>query len=460
VPIGHNRPVKRWMLALAAVVIACIPILWFHATSPLLLKDSDTEELLRVIRARQDPLSWFAGDWPLKNHFYRPVSTLSFELDNYLYRNNAAGYGLTNALLCVICVLLLFWFVRELADNYTFAAGCAVLFALWTISWVGPLPAFLFWIAWVTLAVGAWRHQKRWQAYIPAALLLFLLSDDVYGMRMLSARMIAWLPGRTASVMAVFFLAGLAAYARYERLGAKKTPPPSPGPLDPPATRNTVVATKAKAPWIWAIASIPCLILALGSYEQAVMMPAALLGVAMTLRFRGYRVRWGWQAVFWSLLVGYVVLRKAVVPSDPSHYQLQQFRNGPGVFLSIVEFLLPFLGGWNGFLGGFAAGRLILLTAAPYSFLMWIAQDVNAFIQARRDWTLCLAGYGLSFVVFLPMAWIKPFDHYYYVPMALRTILIVALLGIAGKMVVTAWSPPERQAPRRPSPAPGSLLRP
>src|SRR5947209_6221642 len=72
---------KRWGIALLAVILACVPILLSHVTTHQLLQDSDTAFLLKTVRERQAPLSWFTGDWPLGNHFYRPVSTLTFEMD-------------------------------------------------------------------------------------------------------------------------------------------------------------------------------------------------------------------------------------------------------------------------------------------------------------------------------------------------------------------------------------------
>jgi hypothetical protein len=449
-------------LALVAVVLACVPILLNRASDPSMLRDTDTKVLLHAIRVRQDPLSWFTGDWPLENHFYRPVSTLFFELDNRLYGDNAAGYGLTNALLCVACVLLLFWLVRELTDSPLISGSCAVLFALWHFGGAWFLYQGLWYLTVLALLGGLFRHGFRIQAYAAAPLLLLFLQSEVLGVMPLYERMVAWLPGRTASVMTLFALPCLAAYARYERLGAQRRERPPLTPLDPPATRNTVVAgaSRRRNQIGWGLLSVVMLALALGSYEQAVMLPAALLGVALTMRFQRFEVRFGWQAVFWSVLFGYLALRHALVPSAPSGYQLQQFRDGTGVYLSILDYVFPALTGVPGLLASLEAGPLILLTSGPYGHILSFANNVTAFVQARRTFILPLAGWALSSLTYLPMAWLNQFDHYHYLPMALRTILVVGLAGIAGRLLVSAWSPPERQAPPRPSPAPGSLPRP
>src|SRR4051812_3110536 len=108
---------KRWRLWLVLLIATCIPILLAPSRSPLLLRDTDTNALLQATRQRQAPLSWFTTDWPLANHFYRPLPTLTFELDDRLSGNDPSGYGWTNAVLCALCVLALFWLVREMTDS-------------------------------------------------------------------------------------------------------------------------------------------------------------------------------------------------------------------------------------------------------------------------------------------------------------------------------------------------------
>ena len=454
---GHNRRVKRWLGALIAVVLSCIPILLNRATSSALLRDTDTNVLLVTIRQRNAPLSWFLGDWPLLNHFYRPVSTLSFELDNRLYGTNAAGYGLTNALLCIVCVLLLFWFLRELTDKPAIAGAGAVLFALQHVGLERWFDGPLFWLAMLTAVVGIYRHQLKFWNWLPAVLVLIFASDEIASSGGFGVGTIGWLPGRTATVMTVFALAAMACYARYERLSARRKEL-APTPLDPPATRMTKVDTVNRGGGIlWAILSLVCVALALASYEQAVMLPAIMLAIAVTLHSNRYKVRWGWQAGFWALLVAYIILRKAVIPSGVSGYQAQQFRHGPGVYISLFNYAMPFVTGITGFLSGLATSPLVLLTGPPYSFMLSVATNLTSFYQARRQWVLALAGYGMSIIAFLPMAWLKQFPHYHYWPMAMRSLCTVMLLWVAYELVLIAWSPLTRQAPKRLDPAPGSL---
>src|SRR5690349_12884450 len=74
--------------------------------------------------------------------------------------------------------------------------------------------------------VQAFPQLFRWSSKFMRWLLVLgatmFLCGELRGMTGLSARMIGWLPGRTASVMTVFCLIALAAYARYERTSARR----------------------------------------------------------------------------------------------------------------------------------------------------------------------------------------------------------------------------------------------
>ncbi len=451
---------KRWGLAFVATVMACIPIILGHATSPYLLQDTDTRVLLAALRQRNQPLSWFVTDWPLKNHFYRPVSTLFFEFDQRVYGTNAAGFGMTNALLVVTGVLLLFWFLREFTDRPAVAGCGAVLFAAWNLNLSYQFSELFSWAIWITLIVGAVQHKKAIGMYVPAVLVLLTFRDQFFGVTSLNALMLHWLPSRTASVMTVFALGSMATYSRYLRHEPRKEADLRPSPLDPPATRSTRIRHLKPSSPRWLVASMVCAALALASYEQAVMVPAVILGLTILFHWKGHRVNWLWPAAFWGLLFGYLILRHAVVPSAPSAYQAQQFRTGPGLWLSLAEYYLPFAGSIPSFLSTLDQFPILLMTAGPYGFFLFAASNIATFVAVRRDWIYCTAGYLLSSIAYMPMAWLKQFDHYHYWPMSLRTLLVVSLGSIAGKMTLTAWSPPASSAPRRLSPAPGSLAHP
>lgn len=451
-------PVKRWAVAGILVLLACLPLWLGRASGPYLLEDSDTRVAIAAIRERADPVSWFRTDWPLENHFYRPVSTLSFEWD--LARGGSPGqFGATNALLAILGVLALFWFLRELTDSPWVSAGCAVLFASWLTTssgWAQVIP--LAGVA-ACLVAAVLPGRRLWP--VVAALFTWgFVSSELSPIVSLQARMLDWVPGRTASVMGLFCLAAMACYARYERIGTNRIIQ-DPGPLDPPATKGTRRATVAgRMHALWAFAAAVGLALALGSYEQAVMLPAALLGVAVCQRLQGMRVRWAWHALYWAVLVGYLALRQSVLPGDASAYQQQQFRDGPGLWLILLDYALPAGGALWVSWGVFDQGWFALLSGQFWGTVGTVGGNIAAFVEARRRWVLPLTGWILSSLAFLPMAWLKQFDHYHYWPMALRTLLVVSMVGVAGHATISALSRPALRAPLRPAPAPGSLPRP
>jgi hypothetical protein len=441
------------------VLAVCVALhLAYAARISGMLEDSDTRVLLAALDASRDPWQWFKGDWPLFNHFYRPISTAPFQFDHAVHPGDNAGFGRTNALLCAASVAALFWFVWELTARPAWAAICAALLTFWT------LPVFVPWfrlglaVAVVVLAVGIWRHRTRWFLYVPAALAWTWVAYEAAGIVSLYSRMMAWIPGRTASTMAVFALASMAMYARYERLSAQRERP-RPTAEDVPATKGTRISGPVGAgASAWAWGALLCAALALGAYEQAVMLPATLLGTAILLRWQGLRVRWGWAAAAFGLLAGYLVLRRVLVPSDISGYQAQQLRTGPGTFMALADYFFPPFGDLRSLWFSLSVSPLTLLIAEPW----WQIQRTLAFVSAawaglKWEWKWTVGGYLLSSLAYLPMAWLKPFDHYHYWPMALRTLLVVALGAAAWRATVIAVSPRAIPAPPRRHPAPGSL---
>lgn len=430
-----------------------------------MLADSDTAVLLDAIKDRSQPLSWFGGDWPLGNHFYRPVSTLLFELDAALYKGQAWGFGLTNALLAAGCVASLFWFVKEWTELPWAAGLSAILFGLWHLVppglwWVGALAAVIT----VLPLLGLLRWKKRpWGRVTVAFVGAVFVASQVESVVPLGGRIVGWLPGRTASSMTLFALIALAAYARFLRQSSPLAPPSAPTALDVPLTKSAPRARPASSPsWYWLGLSLAATSLALGCYEQAVMLPLLLACVHGSLWFRGLRHPVAPVIAFFGLLGAYAVLRLALVPVEASGYQLQQFRDGPGVILSLSDYVLP-AGGWIyrfaiiasvGWEAVFVPEFWwILVLVAGNGVMAWTAVKSN-----RASWMV--GAWAMSCLAFLPMAWLKRFEHYHYWPEVLRAVLVVLLVAEALRLAATAVSPPVLQAPPRPNPAPGSLPRP
>jgi hypothetical protein len=458
--------VKRWGIAFLVVLLACIPIYLGRSRSPDLLKDTDTKVLLETVRKTHQPLSWFAGDWPLKNHFYRPVATLTFEMDNALYGDNAEGYGRTNALFAIACVLLLFWFLREITNKPAMSAASAVLFSLWLSNLFFENISALFWMLGVVGLVLSLLPGRKFTNGLIAFLTAGYASAEIYAFHTnqeigsLNYFMVGWLPGRTASVMTVFALIAMASYARYERMSSEMIPVEL-GPQDPPATKSTTLReVKAKWAWVWIGLAAIATALALGTYEQAVMLPAALFGVAVSMRLQRYKVRWLWHILFWGLLFAYLMLRRHLLPPGTSDYQKQQMRFSGSVYWSIMDYAFPFASILWQALANADMGFGMIFGITFWPSILLTVQNIVGFVAARRKWVFALTGWALSLITFLPMAWLKPFEHYHFWPMAMRSLFAVTMAWVAIETFVTAASRPALQAPVRLDPAPGSLPRP
>lgn len=437
------------------MVLFCAYLVSGYNRSAYLLTDSDTAVLLNAIEQRQNPWSWFGGDWPLGNHFYRPISTLVFEFDYAVHGTNAAGFGLTNAVLAALMVLGLFWFLREFTDSPVQATLGSLLFGLWALD-LGPSVSWLGWLLAILGACCVLLPGRGIKRPLAALLLGAYASVELAGVSMLKNRIIDWLPGRTATTMAVFCLLALAAYCRYERLSAPRLAGDPPGPLDPPATKNTILrANPPRHAWIWAVAALVGLALALGSYEQAVMLPGVLALAALGMRFQRYRVRWVWVGAAFAMLAGYLVLRSQLVPTQVSGYQAQQFRDGPGLWIDLGSYAMPALVWIWLTLPGFHL--LMLVLGSIWIGILHSAGNAVAWMRLRFKPPFALFGLAASFVAFLPMAWLKSFDHYDAWPMAMRAILAVSVTAMAAQALASAASRPTLPAPSRRDPAPGSL---
>lgn len=412
-----------------------------------LLADTDTAVLLANIRERNNPWSWFSGDWPLFNHFYRPISTLPFELDNALYGSNAAGYGMTNAIICAICIFAAFWFFREFTDNKLLTGISTALFGMAHIT-LEPLRIIgeLFWLLPLVALLGFTRgkFKEKLPSVLTAILVCIFITQILPSIPLdFKNRIVDWLPGRTASTMTIFALVALASYTRFERLTAGRKEQPL-TPYDVPATRSTVISDPGRAPWLWVVLAALATVLALGAYEQAIMIPALITGICIMFALNHRTPHWGNLALFWGLLVAYLLVRRQLVPSDVSGYQAQQFRSGPGVILDLANYLFPVGGQFSNLWGTLELGAIALLTGTPFIILGLAAGNVMALVRgyfSRERW-LIFASLLMGFFAFLPMAWLKFFSHYHYFPAVFFSLFVVLMVQVAFRSLRAALSPP------------------
>ena len=84
---------KRWAPWFLVVAGLCALLFAGRTESPSLLEDTDTVALLTRLREVRDPMAWFKGDWPLQNHFYRPISTLTSAPQIFPHWTHNSGAG-------------------------------------------------------------------------------------------------------------------------------------------------------------------------------------------------------------------------------------------------------------------------------------------------------------------------------------------------------------------------------
>lgn len=444
--------------------LACIPLLVLHAVGKGLLLDSDTNFLIAKLNEYNNPWRWFTHDWPLENHFYRPISTLFFELDNRLHPGDSSAFGLTNAILCALSTLALYWFLTEVKRSIPVAVAGAWLFAFWTLdgwffgSWLVSIVSWIPWICFIAIGIATIRNKRfSWNSFIVALGGFYVWSTLITIQPKLSNQTMYWIPGRTATSMTIFVLVALASYVRFERLGASNKPAPEPSPLDPPATRTSVADEEPRNAWGWFALSCLSTAIALGAYEQAVMIPTLIFILGIWLRLQGKQTRFSLQIFFWAILVAYLIYRVQIIPVQPSGYQKQQFRNGPGLWIDILNYVLPGLYGVYTTLIGITSDLFAMLTMSFWAPLVGFVSNASAWIAIRKKILKPAAALALALFSYLPMAFLKQFGHYHYLPAAMMTLFVISLLEVYWPALVSAVSPQAIQAPRRSDRAPGSL---
>jgi hypothetical protein len=211
-------------------------------------------------------------------------------------------------------------------------------------------------------------------------------------------RAMGWIPGRTATLMTLFALLSLWAYAR-------------------------LCWHKG---WGWGVLSLLAFAGALGSYEQAVAMPLLLLLSGLAIRAKGGRFVWWLPALSLVLLELYLWFYLTTIPTQTEYHQ-QRLRRFHGLSLSVARWLLPPLPGVMDQLNLVMDAPLsVLLPAFWQAWLLLIAYLVVLTEVRRQPWAwLGLIGSALAY---LPLAPVIPLMHYYYLPAAFRALWMAQLL--------------------------------
>jgi hypothetical protein len=154
-----------------------------------LIQDDYSWILRSRVRSGADVLALFHSD----NGFYRPVVSVTFAINEWMFGAHPYGYGLTNVLLALACA----WAIGSLARALGLARGAAVLAsAIWLLNFHGVRMAVL-WISGRTalvltltavLAATAFVRGRLGAALACLALALFAKEEAV----LLPAILLVW----------------------------------------------------------------------------------------------------------------------------------------------------------------------------------------------------------------------------------------------------------------------------
>ena len=421
--------------------------------------DSDTAVMLDAVK-QHGALRWLAGDWLLENGFYRPISSISIALDYALYGEAGWGFRLTNWLLMILTALGAWALVRAYArlvgspHAEWLALGVGVALSL---QQTGLTSIVAKWSAWwfVGAAVGVvasgkilppslrfpplregnrggagspplregnrggagsppQREESQIGAVPPAGRgnlkegvqVILALGALFWGFDRLLAteytRLIPWVPSRTALLGTMFGV-----WAMYALLRG---------------------ATERR--WGWLALGGGLYLLALGSYEQPIML-VVLVGALAFWRRRDWG-GWGARAFAVAAVCAVLVfaLRFALLPAEPTTYQRQQLRSslsGP-VFTYLTE-LLPPVGQWQYWRAVGAHLEVLLVDKAGWDHMVGTLLYLGVLAAVWR-WRGLLGGAWLwHALAFLPMAFLHFFEHYMYLPQLGKTLFDVGLIA-------------------------------
>ncbi|MEN3001396.1 MAG: hypothetical protein ABDI19_06095 [Armatimonadota bacterium] len=400
---------RGWLIGLALIVVLNGgAVLYWHHDEGLWdsFENLDVRRIVARLEQPHQPLAWFVGDWVLGNGFYRPLPSLLYELDYRLWGRNLLRYKWLNGLLSLACALMLVAWVWELSRSRPLALLTGFIFTGWQTGLLQGLPAWLLWGAALASVGLSWRLLGDWRvALIPGCFVLVLGRElgfipnlpDLH-QASFDYRAVGWIPGRTVTLMTLFALLSLWAYCRLCWRGG----------------------------WGWGVLSLIGFAGALGSHEQAVVLPVLMAACGLAIRAKGGRFAWLPIAFSLILLELYLWFYLATIPFHTDYHQ-QRLRRFYSLGESLTYWLLPPLSGvWS---------QLSLLRDAPAAILMpafWLAWLVLLvyLVVWRHAWREPFVWLGLigSTLAYLPLAPVIPLMHYYYLPATFRALWIAQLL--------------------------------
>ncbi|MGC8785311.1 MAG: hypothetical protein ACP5RN_13115 [Armatimonadota bacterium] len=419
--------VKNDLAAYCVLFLANLPGLRQVVANAPLRTDTDTAAMLDAMRETNGLPGWwhwFTGDWFLHNRFYRPTTCLSLLIDYTLYGETGWGYRLTNWLLAVLTAigvyLLSLWFARRWLSHVLagerqvrlFALAGAVALSLQQTNALSTLRGISAWwliVLWAlaagisslpqqTKACKTFLRKHGWRLWLGAGAFFWGWDRLVHSGY---ERLIVWVPSRTALLATCLTVWSVWWLIRWGDSGRRK---------------SLLAASLLYAG-------------AVGAYEQ----PLALVPIIAVLACAMYR-QWRWRA--WAACVaviaiatGYLLLRFTLLPATLSSYQQQQLRSATA--LGMLHFLQTLLPLSNHFRYWLTVGF------TPYLFFFRDAWDtliadlafLGVLVAVWRSWRWF--GWWLLWqgATYLPMSFLHPFEHYYYLPQAGQNAIDLALMA-------------------------------
>jgi hypothetical protein len=292
------------------------------------------------------------------------------------------------------------WCIRSRGvSRVALSAGLA--FTLWQTGFAPTIP---LWVGFGALAAGVafgyWQGDWRW-GVVWGALAFALVVEwgfiadlpDIHT-QSFAYRAMGWIPGRTATLMALFALLALWGAAGCARTGRAR----------------------------WAALAIGGFIGAMLCYEQFAALPLLMALAVWAVRPpRALAIRAGAVCLACLLLLApYAAFYRAHIPTQTQYHQQRVKRQKTLPMTALTWLAPPAPEAWT---------QVDLAHTAPFSLLFpwfWLAQvGLAAYLVALR--------YGLrsrfgwlgwlgSLLAYAPAAPLLPLMHYYYLPAALRAL--------------------------------------
>lgn len=374
----------------------------------------DTRVIASRLQEPYHPLQWFTGDWALGNGFYRPLPTLSFALDVKLWGLNYNLYKIQNWLIAVVCSFLVVWFVWELLRSTYFALGSGVLFAGWQSGVIDLIPwELLGWAGLVLISLYGLIKGRTpvWKWGLLASVVLVIGYEVSFPLFVrdlheasFSYRAMGWPPGRTSTLMTLFALISFASYCRFERLRSIG----------------------------WGGLALVGLLAAFCCHEQSITLPFLMMVCAVFLRIQGVCVQWHYLMVPFLLLGAYLSFHTHYIPAD-TEYRHRRTRGIHPACDALISWFFPVWHDLVYLIGWIRDTELELLIFTPVTLSFWISSlrtmaYSTIFFHLRKDGRIPLLGLLGSTIVYAPLAFVLPLQHYYYLPLVIRTIFVLAVV--------------------------------